>query len=139
MAADAAAIQALESMFPEADQMSPRSIRRFLASAGAAVWVAAADELLGALVMLTRKGSGVARIYSVIVAPAARGQGLAQALIGAAEAEARRRGLSAMHLEVREDNLAALKLYNKLGYRWHQRLPQYYADDVNGIRLRREL
>jgi ribosomal protein S18 acetylase RimI-like enzyme len=138
-ATDAAAILQMEAHFPS-DRMSARSVRNFLRAPSAHVWVVEADvELGGSLVLLTRKGVRSARIYSVIVLPQMRGQGLAAKLVAAAEAQTRKLGLSAVTLEVREDNSAARALYRKLGYSEEKLLPAFYDDGSDGLRLRKAL
>jgi ribosomal-protein-alanine N-acetyltransferase len=133
--ADAAAIVALEEHFPS-DRLSPRSVRRFLAAPQARVWVAELrGAVVGNLILLTRRNSRCARIYSIVVAPAARGLGLGRRLLAAAENEARRLGLAALVLEVRTDNRAARALYGRLGYVQVQRLPGFYGDGADGLRL----
>jgi ribosomal protein S18 acetylase RimI-like enzyme len=66
--------------------------------------------------------------------------------------EYRRRGVGAALLErcevllpgakirltVREDNQPALRLYEKFGYRYLSRLPQYYQDGRAGILMEKE-
>lgn len=140
-AADLDAILALEAQFP-GDRMSRRSVRRLLQVPSAQVWVAQpadATAPLGALVMLTRRGSTRARIYSVAVDPAARGRGLAKALVQQAESAARAGGCQRMQLEVREDNTAARGLYGSLGYEVREQLAGYYDDGGDGLRLEREI
>lgn len=138
-AEDAAAILALEAHFP-GDRLSPRAVLRLLRSASARVWVVDGnDGVAGALVLLTRAGSATARIYSLAIAPAARGQGLARALVRQAEAHAAAAGLRALSLEVRQDNAAARALYSALGYAPVRVLPGYYDDGADGLRLRKEL
>ena len=140
-AIDLDAVLALEAQFP-GDRMSRRSVRRFLQVPSARIWVAQpadASAPLGALVMLTRRGSTSARIYSVAVDPAARGRGLAKALVQQAEASARAGGCQYMQLEVREDNTAARGLYAALGYQVRQQLVGYYDDGGDGLRLERAL
>lgn len=133
--ADAPALLAMESLFPS-DRMSMRSIRRFIAAPGARVLVAHRDrELLGNLVLLLRAGSDKARIYSVVVSPAARGLGIGNALVQAAERAARAADRRGVTLEVRADNVAARALYAKRGYVEARRLPQYYDDGADGLRL----
>jgi ribosomal-protein-alanine N-acetyltransferase len=133
---DAPALLAMESLFPS-DRMSMRSIRRFIASEGARVLIATRDraELLGNLVLLLRAGSRTARIYSVVVGPAARGLGIGGALVAAAERAARTARRSTVTLEVRHDNLAARALYARRGYVEARRLPGYYDDGADGLRL----
>ncbi|NGY05658.1 GNAT family N-acetyltransferase [Solimonas terrae] len=134
---DIDALLALEQHFP-GDRMSRRAIRHLLGSASAHLWIAGPVAApLGALVLLTRRNSRWARLYSVVVSPQARGQGLGRRLVIAAEREARRLGCVGLSLEVRKDNLAARGLYDALGYQLHARLVGYYEDGAAGVRLRR--
>lgn len=136
---DAQGIVALEEHFPS-DRMSLRSVRHLLRSPAAIVRVAESRGLiLAALILLQRRNSRVARIYSVVVSPAARGQGLAQRLVQAAERDARVAGCERLSLEVREDNAAARGLYAKLGYTTQAVLAQYYDDGADGLRLHKPL
>ena len=136
---DDAAILTLEELFPS-DRMSLRSVRHFLKSPSARTWVAELDgAVVGNLILLTRKNSCVARVYSVVVAPQARGRRFAERLVRAAETEALALGLKQIKLEVRADNAAARALYAKLGYAEVQALPGYYDDGADGLRLCKEL
>ncbi|GAC1308659.1 MAG: hypothetical protein NVSMB19_22010 [Vulcanimicrobiaceae bacterium] len=56
------------------------------------------------------------------VEPSARRQGVARALLGAAEDAARERGLPHVALMVTEDNAPARELYAQAGYRTERRL-----------------
>lgn len=58
-----------------------------------------------------------AYITMVAVARQARGQGLAQSLIGSAIAHCRGAGFARLALEVYRNNSGALQLYDKLGFR----------------------
>lgn len=136
---DAQAILEMESHFPS-DRMSARSVRNFLRAPSAHVWVVEqAGELAGSLILLTRKRVSSARIYSVIVLPQLRGQGLAARLVSEAEAQACKLQLRAVTLEVRADNAAARALYRKLGYVEEKALPGFYDDGADGLRLRKAL
>ncbi len=55
-------------------------------------------------------------VLSIAVDPEVRGSGAAKALMEDAEAEARRRGFSRMHLTVAVDNGRAIRFYEKLGW-----------------------
>lgn len=93
--------------------------------------------VVGNAVLLFRRRSQWARLYSLVVAPQARGRGVAQALVDAAESLARQRGGVGVRLEVRTDNLPARALYARLGYAELAVLPGYYEDGAEGRRLAR--
>lgn len=129
---------ALETQFVS-DRMSRRSVARLLRSGSADIHVIPLaqrpHELAAACVLLSRVNGRSSRIYSIIVDPAFRGRGLAQALMMAAEDAARRRSASRLTLEVRADNDAARGLYQKLGFVVGAHLPAYYDDGADGLRL----
>ncbi|MFP5357463.1 MAG: N-acetyltransferase family protein [Gammaproteobacteria bacterium] len=136
---DVPGLLALEQHFPS-DRLSRAALRRFLRSPGARVWVAERQQAIcGALILLTRAGSRRGRLYSLVVAPAARGQGLGARLVRQAEALAVQAGLRMLVLEVRADNAAARALYADLGYAVERSLPGYYDDGADGLRLSKPL
>lgn len=57
-----------------------------------------------------------ARILSIAVAPEARGQGAASQLLGGAMEYFKGQGVTRIRLEVRPDNLAAIRVYEKWGF-----------------------
>ncbi|MDP9142319.1 MAG: GNAT family N-acetyltransferase [Pseudomonadota bacterium] len=136
-AQDLDSILALEAGFTS-DRMSARSVRYFLTADSARVLVAEIRGLVaGVLILLLRRNSGWARIYSVAVDPRQRNLGLGRRLIEAAEQQARRDGRRGMSLEVRIDNAGARALYARLGYQEHATLRAYYEDGASGVRLRK--
>lgn len=119
--------------------MAPRSVRHFLRSRSARVWVVEArGEIVAALVLLLHGRARRGRIYSLAVRPDWRGHGLARRLLSAAEVAAADAGYAGMTLEVRADNAAARALYGSLGYREAAQLPGQYDDGAAGLRLRRD-
>ncbi len=56
-------------------------------------------------------------IHDLAVAPTYRGQGIGRKLLAAVEEEARRRDCCKVTLEVREDNVSAQQLYQRVGFR----------------------
>jgi len=130
------ALVRLEHASFDGDRMSRGQYRGHLASSSAQVLVAvdAKRLLLGSAVVFFRKGSGVARLYSLATDPAARGKGVARALLTAVEAAARLRHCRCVRLEVRSDNAAAIALYERSGYRRIGRLARYYEDGCDGWR-----
>jgi len=138
--ADVAGLVSLETDVFASERLSPRSFRRLIAAQSAACRVAVADAMLaGYDVLLFRRGSTVARLYSIAVAPGFRGQGLAAILMRDAEEVARERGSRRLRLEVRADNAGAIRLYERLGYRPFHRVAGYYADGAHALRYERGL
>lgn len=137
---DLDALVALECATFEADRISRAQWRRHIASNTACVLVVGPrGRVDGAAVVFHRRNSRRARLYSLAVAAAWRGRGLAKTLLAAAEMEALRRGCSALDLEVRVGNRAAIALYEQQGYRRAARLPAYYEDGGDAWRYSRAL
>ncbi|WP_082546042.1 N-acetyltransferase [Rhodanobacter sp. Root627] len=138
---DLDALVALEQHTFDSDQLSRAQYRRHLASDSALVLVVdgAGPFLAGAAVVFFRKGSVVARLYSLATAAEARGKGVASALMAATTKAARDRGCRVLRLEVRADNVAAIGLYERQGYRRIDQLPGYYEDGAEGWRYERVL
>jgi [ribosomal protein S18]-alanine N-acetyltransferase len=138
--ADAEVLIALENRCFDGDRIRPRSLRRLLRVPTACCLVARnVGRLCGALVLLFRSGSKRARIYSLAVDPAVRGQGIAAALLVAAEEAARGRGCKQLTLEVRLDNVVARRLYEKAGFSQSGIRLAYYEDGAEALSFRKEL
>ena len=130
---------ALEALFPS-DRLSRAALRRFLRVPGARLWVAVQGKaVVGDLILLLRRGADFGRVYSVVVAPTARGQGLGDRLMAAAERATRDCGRGRLRLEVRTDNVAARALYARRGYVPVATLKNYYEDGADGLRLEKSL
>jgi [ribosomal protein S18]-alanine N-acetyltransferase len=78
-----------------------------------------------------------AELETIVVAPAARRQGVARELFHALAHELRSAGASEVMLEVRCSNLPALGLYRALGFVEFTRRPRYYVDPVEDAVLMR--
>lgn len=137
--ADLAQLVALEAAAFTTDRLSPASFRRLLRSASADLLVAECEGVvLGYAVLLARRASRVARLYSIARRPDAP-RGLGTLLLTAAEGRATARGTVELRLEVRPDNAQALRLYEASGYRRFGRLSRYYQDGADAIRMRKRL
>ena len=101
-------------------------------------WDAAAfEDLLGqdGVVLLEQTGGFIliravadeAEILTLAVEPRARRRGVGRALVEAAAEAALAMGAHRLHLEVAEDNAAALALYRAAGFVQAGRRPGYYA------------
>lgn len=128
----------LENSCFQTDRISPRSFRYFLTKSQAEIWVIGSPIVAYGLVLFHR-GTSLARIYSLAVNPSERGKGLAKHLMSAMEASALGHKALFIRLEVADDNLSALKLYQSLGYEPIRRLHHYYEDGHDGIRLEKRL
>ena len=139
-AGDHRALDDLERSAFEVDRISARSWRRLLISPSAQVLVCRSQEQLdGACVVLRRKGSSVARLYSIAVAPTARGAGLAARLLSAALGNARQAGCAVLRLESRQDNAAAHRLFARHGFTLSGRKAGYYEDGEDALCFQRDL
>ncbi|HAS2932197.1 TPA: GNAT family N-acetyltransferase [Vibrio cholerae] len=138
--ADLNALNALEQQLFDGDRISPRQMKRFLHSDHAALFVAdAGDQLAGYALLLFHQGTQLSRLYSIAVKPEFRGQRIAQSLVEQCERAALDQGSTTLRLEVREDNTAALKLYEKMGYKTLKLLIHYYDDLCDGRRMQKRL
>lgn len=132
---------ALENNTFDHDLLSRAQYRRHLDSDSALVLVASANHrrFLGTAVVFFRKGSRVARLYSIASKPEARGKGVGTALLEAVEAAARQRRCESVRLEVRDDNAGAIRLYERHGYRHIGHYPHYYEDGSHARRFEKRL
>jgi len=77
---------------------------------------------------------GACHIIALCMDRAYRGQGIGRSLMVEAEAYARKAGYRLMSLNVAEDNVGAVKLYESLGYREAKRqyvlVPDALAGDI---------
>jgi ribosomal-protein-alanine N-acetyltransferase len=79
-----------------------------------------------------------AHILTIDVSPAYRRRGIGRMLLQEIERIFEEKGVEASHLEVREDNVAAINLYRKLGYEKIGKLRNYYGK-ANGIYFKKVL
>ncbi|HET9680108.1 MAG TPA: N-acetyltransferase [Gammaproteobacteria bacterium] len=137
---DLNALLALEVACFDSDRLSRRSFRHALTGAHAACLVAELDDGIGgyALVFFHR-GTSLARLYSLAVMPDFRGQQIGERLLEAAQVTAREHGCISLRLEIRRDNLPALRLYQRMGYQQIGSYADYYADHMDAIRMERTL
>src|SRR3984893_3574066 len=137
---DVDALVALEERAFATDQLSRRSLERFIASPSAEVIVAQGkSDLAGIAIVLFRPHALAARLYSIAVAPHAGGRGIGPMLLDAAEKAALARGCTRMRLEVHHANHAAISRYRKSGYREFGRHRAYYEDGGAALRFEKRL
>ena len=77
-------------------------------------------------------------VMNIAVHPDYRRQGIAEALVGALEKALRQRGSRALTLEVRDSNVPAITLYDKLGFTQVGLRKNYYRNPKEDARILRK-
>ncbi|MCJ2083628.1 GNAT family N-acetyltransferase [Methylobacterium sp. J-090] len=136
---DLDALVALEHAAFSIDRAERRAIRHAIRSASMTLLVALADDdaremLVGAATLERRKGSRNARLSSIAVSPARAGIGLGGLILDAAESDAAAHGCTHLRLEVRADNGAGIRLYERRGYARFAVIADYYEDGMEAWR-----
>lgn len=91
-------------------------------------WTARLEGALVGCAALLRHQDGTGELKSMFIRPAARGRGLSKILLDAVETKARELKLSRIDLETGPQSHAALRLYEKAGYRSCGPFAQYKND-----------
>ncbi|MBF0135141.1 MAG: ribosomal protein S18-alanine N-acetyltransferase [Magnetococcus sp. DMHC-1] len=130
----------LERVCFETNRLSRRNFRHLL-TRGQAIFLTAHQDthLLGYGLLLLRRNSPSARLYSLAIHPAQRRSGLGRTLLQNLEEAAVTNNRAGIHLEVRTDNEPAIAFYQKLGYRPFAIHHNYYADHQDACRMRKRL
>ncbi|KQT14832.1 GCN5 family acetyltransferase [Methylobacterium sp. Leaf399] len=142
---DLDALVALEYAAFASDQAERRAIRHAIRSASMTVLVAVmgeengADVLVAAATLERRRGTRSSRLSSIAVSPTRTGSGLGSIMLDAAEEDAHSHGCSVLRLEVRADNGAGIRLYERHGYTRFAVIPDYYEDGMEAWRYEKAL
>jgi len=138
--ADLEGLVKLENASFVTDRLSRRSFRHWLTTEHRALLVAEREQgIAGYILVIYHPGTRLARIYSLAVLPALRGLGIAKALMLAGEQAARDDGRLDLRLEVSVDNLAAIKLYETLGFKKFGLYRDYYQDHKDALRYQKRI
>jgi ribosomal protein S18 acetylase RimI-like enzyme len=138
---DVDALTILEAECFATDRLSRRSFQRLVTGESNWLHIAedAAGQVLGYGLLLFRRGTSLARLYSIAVRPAARGRHLAEQLLQRAEQAAAARGKVFLRLEVNTGNTAAIRLYEKYGYHRFGVHADYYEDHTDALRMQKRV
>ncbi|WP_026377170.1 GNAT family N-acetyltransferase/peptidase C39 family protein [Aestuariibacter salexigens] len=135
---DISALYKLEQRCFTSDRLSKRSFTNWVDAPHGLLMVSeSAQGINGYALVWCRKGTRLARLYSLAVDPDARGQGVAHALLDAVEQGAVQRGRLFMRLEVSETNHGAISLYKQHGYKVFGEYPDYYDDHADALRMQK--
>lgn len=99
------------------------------------------EQLCGfAIVHLEDTGQGSdGYVVTLDVTPAYRRQGIAEALMRSAERMCLRLGAHAVTLHVFRENIGAVRLYERLGYLYEQRVANFYGRGLDAAIYRKPL
>lgn len=136
---DLDALVRLEQQFPS-DRLSRARFSYLLRHAHADMLVCEnGGEITANAVVLYRRGTKIARLYSLVVRPDHQRRGIARALLRDAETAAIARGCRDMRLEVRPENISAIRLYRKSGYRTTGIIGDFYEDGSEALKMSKRL
>lgn len=137
---DLPALLTLEMHCFTTDRLTRRSFQWMITRAHGQLWVAEREgQLAGYALVLFHRGTSLARLYSIAIAPEARGGGLGKQLLQRIEACALEHDCAYLRLEVRTDNPAAIALYERNGYRRFALIHDYYEDHADALRLEKRI
>jgi ribosomal protein S18 acetylase RimI-like enzyme len=137
---DLDALVRIENSTFDTDRISRRNFRYLLTKANAATLVEEQDAAVrGYAMVLFHTGTSLARLYSYAVDPPFQRQGIGRELVEASEKLALERECITLRLEVRRDNPASINLFEKLGYRYLEAVPDYYEDHAVALRFEKTL
>lgn len=117
--------------FPD-EPWDAATLERILALAGGFGYLGWQGHSLAGFILARDLGGGEAELLSLGVLPQWRRQGFGRALIDAVVAEAERRDLGSIVLEVATENTAARRLYVAGGFIQVGRRPRYYQRSTGG-------
>lgn len=137
---DAPALAALERACFDYDVISLRSFTWMLTKGRAHIELAELDGLVVAYALvLYKRATSLARLYSIAVHPSQQGRGIARELLGRAECHAVEQDCVYLRLEVRPDNSGAIALYERLGYHRFKIKHDYYEDHSDALCFEKRL
>lgn len=137
---DLALLVVLENRCFNVDRISRRSFQRFLKGQRCSCWVVECGSVIVAYVLLLfRRGSSLARVYSLAVDETCRGLGLGRTLLERGEQDAIEKGCLFIRLEVSANNSVAQVLYLAAGYKVFDRTEAYYEDGSSALRLEKPI
>jgi len=132
--ADIEAIMKIETARFRLDAFSRRQML-YLMNSNTSYFIVALtnDEIVGYLILLSKKGSKQIRLYAIAVSATAEGKGIGQALLDQADTYAKRKNAHRLKLEVRCDNARAIRLYEKNGFLKQRIYQAFYKDGTNAF------
>lgn len=138
--ADLDQLVVLEQRLFETDKFSRKNLR-YLIKRATVIVVRTEKErnIIGYAILLGRRNSRKARIYSLGVAESVSRRGIGTQLVCTLEAIATLRNCTSLTLEVSDTNKAALLFYYKHGFKQYGFRYSYYKDGGHALLMRKDL
>jgi len=112
---------------------SPQQLKYLITKANNLTLVETKENTIrGFIIILLRKGTHIAGLETIDVAPLFQKQGIALQLLTAAEEELKQKNINTIRLEVSVTNHQAIHLYQKQGYTKTKILKNYYQYTHDG-------
>lgn len=122
------------------DQLDRKKFRYFITKGHDDLVVQIKDKVItGYGLLLYRKGTSLARLYSIAISPDFRGQSLGKELMIELEEYATDNDSSYIRLEVKKSNKSAIGLYEKLGYLSFAIKHQYYDNNEDAVCMEKKI
>ncbi len=130
----------LENLSFANDRLSKRSFKSFISSEQDDLIVLEEyGQLIGYALILYKKGSSLARLYSIAIHPNQTGRGLGKKLLSFVEKTALKKGTAYLRLEVASQNLRAQMLYKSMSYYQFNIRKEYYEDNDDALCFEKKL
>jgi len=131
----------IENQCFEQEAFTKRQLSYLLTDYNSIALVAKADNDIAGFIISQieiENDKSFGHIITLNVAPSYRRKGVGSQMLNEIEKILKEKGANECHLEVREDNFAALKLYLNSGYQKIGKLDKYYGNK-NGLFLKKIL
>jgi ribosomal protein S18 acetylase RimI-like enzyme len=137
---DLSELISIEQTCFQVDKLSRRQMKYWIQAAhGILLVVEKSQQILAYGLVILRKGSRSARLYSIAVMPQARGRKIAQMLLADLERISLSRHRLFMRLEVAQNNNTAIAMYKNMGYRKFGIYNHYYENGVDALRFQKTI
>lgn len=139
-AADLKALVALEQRCFATDRLSQRSFSYWIkAKHRVFMVVQQQDQIIGYGLVIMRKGTRLARLYSIAIDKNIEGKGIGRQLMLALEAQTVAAGKLFLRLEVEKTNQRAIGLYQSMGYKIFGDYVHYYENNGDAFRMQKPI
>jgi ribosomal protein S18 acetylase RimI-like enzyme/predicted double-glycine peptidase len=138
--ADLPQLVALEKRCFTSDRLSKRSFSHWIKSTHRVFLVAENQGQLSAYgLVIMRKGTRLARLYSIAVDQEIEGRGIGRQILLALENKTVEAGKLFLRLEVEKTNQRAINLYQKMGYKIFGDYEHYYENNGDAFRMQKAI